>query len=155
MLTMCVSHAWLLEPDLKSSSFPIDLRFDVKVPCWETCWNSSVSVHIDEHKFKNNSPICVIKVQPTWDKALLRGDQYITQYCMPPHDVISSMYNFSSGEIFFYLFAGVPGVSSSNFEGKTSVMGFLIFFSVAMTTGTMLGVSWSHVSLSFMGNFPG
>ena len=56
-------------------------------------------------------PFCVAKVQPTWDKALLRDLRFVKQYVMPPHDIISSMYNFSNGEIFFYVFAGVPGVA--------------------------------------------
>lgn len=55
------------------------------------------------------------EVQPTWDKALLRGDKFIKQYCQPPHDIIRHMYNFSSGEIFFYLFTGLPGVASQHF----------------------------------------
>ena len=52
---------------------------------------------------------------------------------MPPHDIISSMYNFSSGEIFFYLFAGVPGVSSQKIGSKMPVTYFLLFSNVLST----------------------
>jgi hypothetical protein len=75
------------------------------------------------------------------------------------------MYNFSSGEIFFYLFPGVPGVSSQKIGSKMPVTYFLLFSNVLSTVpdrSKAIDDYWNNAGHDlkptfpdFMENFPG